>query len=90
MSLETFEDRIPDNVRGKIYVDKQCTDCEMCQHLAPGCFRRNQDAYSIVYCQPQTELEVRKVREAIESCPTAAIHDDGDQYNWDAFPAKRG
>ena len=69
----------PGNVPGPFYVDTTCIDCDMCRELAPGTFRRDDDlGVSIVFQQPLNDEERAQAREAMESCPTNTIGDDGD------------
>ena len=71
-------DRWPDNLPGKFYVDEQCIDCDLCREVAPEFFRRNDDqGYSYVFNQPDSQDEVGECEEALESCPVEAIGDDG-------------
>lgn len=70
--------RLPENEPGRYYVDSQCIDCDICRDLAPDNFTRETDkGYSIVYKQPETELEEELCREALECCPVDAIGDNG-------------
>lgn len=72
------DDKYPDNVAGKFYVDEQCIDCDLCRETAPNNFRRNEDGgYSFVYKQPDNDEEEQQCREAMEGCPVEAIGDDG-------------
>tara|TARA_A100001037_G_scaffold289925_1_gene302202 strand:- start:83 stop:328 length:246 start_codon:yes stop_codon:yes gene_type:complete len=76
--MAQIEDRWPDNSPGKFYVDEQCIDCDLCRELAPDFFRRNDDqGYSYVYSQPDSDDAVGECEEALESCPVEAIGDDG-------------
>ncbi len=77
--MATVTDRLEYNVAGRFYVDSSCIDCDQCRVLAPEHFARNEDTgTSYVVKQPQTEEEIAKVREAIDSCATASIGDDGE------------
>ena len=77
--MATITDRLEYNVAGRFYVDSSCIDCDQCRVLAPEHFARNEDTgTSYVVKQPQTEEEIAKVREAIDSCATASIGDDGE------------
>jgi ferredoxin len=88
MSLETFKTRMAENVPGKFYVGNQCLDCDFCRATAPDNFDRNHDGgYSFVKKQPATPEEVALCREAMQGCCTSTIHDDGDSFDWVAFPA---
>ena len=88
MSLDTFKQRMADNVAGKFYVGDQCTDCDLCRETAPANFARNDEGrYSYVKKQPETPEELARCREAIEGCCTDTIFADGDSFDWAAFPA---
>jgi ferredoxin len=69
----------PGNIPGPFYVDSSCIDCGMCPADAPGIFRRD-DALgmSVVFHQPATVAEWQAAREAVSSCPTESIGDDGN------------
>jgi ferredoxin len=76
--MAEFEDKLPQNVRGKFYVDSQCIDCDVCRDTAPANFTRDdEDGFSYVYKQPQTPDEVELCEEALNACPVEAIGDDG-------------
>ena len=71
-------EKVPDNVAGKFYVDSQCIDCDVCRDTSPANFRRNdENGYSYVHKQPETEAEVALCEEAFNACPVEAIGDDG-------------
>ena len=73
------EDRVADNLVGKIYVDKQCIDCNLCRDTAPNNFKQNEEGgYSYVYKQPETDEEAAQCQEAVEACPVEAIGNDGE------------
>ncbi len=77
--MAELEDKYPDNVTGKFYVDEQCIDCDLCRETAPENFTRNEDeGYSFVYKQPENDEEEALCREALEGCPVEAIGDDGE------------
>jgi ferredoxin len=74
------EDKNPENVAGKFYVDTQCIDCDLCRETAPNNFMRAEDeGYSYVFKQPENDEELAQCREAMEGCPVEAIGDDGDE-----------
>lgn len=76
--MATLTQRLPYNVPGLFYVDDTCTDCDLCRTLMPAGFMRNDETgYSFVHRQPQTEQEMDEAREALSSCPTESIGDDG-------------
>jgi len=67
-----------ENIAGKYYVDEECIDCELCSDIAPEFFFESPEkGYHYVGKQPESESEIELVTEAIESCPTEAIGDDG-------------
>jgi ferredoxin len=73
-------DKLPDNVPGKYYVDSNCIDCDVCRTTAPNNFAANEDeGYSYVCKQPENEEEEALCRQAMEECPVEAIGDDGEE-----------
>ena len=73
-----IRDKLPDNTRGKFYVDRQCIDCDVCRDTASANFARNDDnGYSYVKKQPETDEELELCEEAMNACPVEAIGDDG-------------
>ena len=71
------KDRLPENVPGKYYVDRQCIDCDVCRDTSPENFARSdENGYSYVYKQPDTPKEIELCNEALEACPVEAIGDD--------------
>ena len=74
-----IEDKLPDNVPGKFYVDRQCIDCDVCRDTSPANFTRNdENGYSYVHKQPSTPLEFELCEEALMACPVEAIGDDAE------------
>jgi ferredoxin len=72
------ENKYPENVPGKFYVDDQCIDCDLCRETAPANFKRNDDGgHSYVYKQPESPEEETLCKEAMEGCPVEAIGNDG-------------
>lgn len=72
--MAEIRDKLPDNVSGKFFVDRQCIDCDVCRDTAPANFTRNEEnGYSYVYKQPQTREELALCEEALEACPVEAI-----------------
>lgn len=68
-----------ENVPGKYYVDNTCIDCDLCRQIAPKSFaRQDEDGYSYVFKQPQTDEEIAQAEEARISCPTETIGNDGE------------
>lgn len=71
-------DRVGENVGGQYYVDSSCIDCDVCRDTAPDNFTRSDDnGYSFVYKQPDTEDERALCEEALMACPVEAIGNDG-------------
>ena len=76
--MAEIEDKLPDNVRGKYYVDSSCIDCDVCRDTAPKNFTRNdENGYSFVYRQPETPEEIDLCEESLNVCPVEAIGNDG-------------
>ena len=66
------------NAPGAFYVDSSCIDCDLCRETAPTVFRRNDDlGQSIVFRQPESPEELTMAIEAMQSCPTDSIGNDG-------------
>jgi ferredoxin len=78
--MAVFENKYPDNVAGRYYVDDQCIDCDLCRETAPDNFTRNEDGgYSYLYKQPTSPEDETLCKEAMEGCPVEAIGNDGEQ-----------
>ncbi len=76
--MAELENKYPENVPGKFYVDDQCIDCDLCRETAPQNFTRSEDGgYSYVYKQPDTPEEEAQCAEAMAGCPVEAIGDNG-------------
>lgn len=74
------QNKQPVNILGKYYVDTECIDCDVCRQTAPDFFKRNEDdGYSYVYKQPETDEQLAECEEALEACPVEAIGKDGDK-----------
>lgn len=72
------ENKQPLNVQGKYYVDTECIDCDVCRQTAPDYFKANEDdGYSYVFKQPETDQGMEECEEALEACPVEAIGNDG-------------
>lgn len=78
--MASIEFRLPENVRGKFYVDRSCIYCGLCDEIAPTVFReRNEQGWAYVFHQPETAEELRQCMEAVEGCPNESIGIDGDR-----------
>lgn len=76
--MADLDDKNEENVTGKFYVDSMCIDCDLCRETAPKNFTREDDeGYSYVFKQPETDEETEQCIEAMEGCPVEAIGDDG-------------
>lgn len=68
--------RSPLSTPGRYYVDADaCVHHHCCVDTAPNNFKMD-DLIAYVCKQPSTPEEEALCREALEACPTAAIHDD--------------
>ena len=86
--MADHENRYPDNIAGKFYVDDQCIDCDLCRETAPANFTRNEDGgYSYVFKQPVSADEEALCKEAMEGCPVEAIGNDGETAAGEQPPA---
>ena len=71
--------KVPGSADGRFYVDTNCIDCDLCRQTAPENFDRNEDeGFSYVKKQPESEAEARACRDALEECPVEAIGEDGE------------
>lgn len=77
--MADLDEKVPENVPGRFYVDRTCIDCELCRETAPVNFvRQDDEGYSYVLRQPANEVEDAACRAAMEECPVEAIGCDGD------------
>lgn len=71
--------KVPENVPGKYYVDTQCIDCNLCRDTSPENFKQNEaGGYAFVAKQPSNDGEGALCKDSKESCPVEAIGDDGE------------
>lgn len=70
--MARLSQRLPANAAGEFYVDATCIDCAQCRQIAPTVFRAHGD-FSVVYHQPETEIERQRALMALITCPTASI-----------------
>lgn len=76
--MAEIEDKLAENVSGKYYVDRNCIDCDVCRDTAPRNFTRSdENGYSFVYRQPETQEEIDLCEESLTVCPVEAIGNDG-------------
>jgi ferredoxin len=71
-------DKVPGQATGRYYVDTQCIDCDLCRETSPANFTRNdEEGFSYVLKQPETEEEEALSKDAMDNCPVEAIGNDG-------------
>jgi ferredoxin len=76
--MANLTERLARNQSGKFYVDASCIDCDQCRSLAPAFFSRDEElGFSIVHRQPAEQDEIALAQEAMDSCPTGSIGNDG-------------
>ena len=76
--MAEIQDKLPENVAGRFYVDRNCIDCDVCRDTSPRNFtREDENGYSYVYRQPATPEELELCEEAMDACPVEAIGNDG-------------
>lgn len=72
------ENKNPLNIPGAYYNDDTCIDCDLCREIAPQFFRRDDLAgTTYVWRQPGTAEEIALAEDALQSCPTETIGNDG-------------
>lgn len=72
-------DRYPENVPGKFFVDRTCIFCGLCSSIAPNNFKESEDGtHDFVYKQPENDEESAACADAMAQCPVNAIGDDGE------------
>jgi ferredoxin len=80
--MNTQPSKHPENVPGIYYVNSECIDCPICDSIASGNFKRDESkGYFYVSKQPQSAEEEDQCFEALASCPTGAIWNNGDGIN---------
>ena len=71
--------RYPENVPGRWYVDTNCIICGMCSEYAPLVFKVSDDHdHNYVFHQPMTPEELAQAVEVRDTCPVEAIGSDGE------------
>ena len=61
-----------ENISGDFYVDSSCIDCDTCRWMTPEVFNRT-GGQSVVYHQPENEIERLRSLQALLACPTSSI-----------------
>ncbi|MBF0119286.1 MAG: ferredoxin [Desulfobacterales bacterium] len=68
-----------ENIAGKYYVSDGCVGCSLCSEITPHNFRKNEEEeYSFICKQPETQDEEDLCKEAMDACPATAIGNDGN------------
>jgi len=71
--------KVPESVPGKWYVADDCIACDSCISIAPDIFMMvESEEYAYVAKQPENEEEEALCEEAMESCPSESIGNDGE------------
>ena len=74
------ENKYPENIKGRYYVDRECIACDACVMTAPKFFGMDEDdGHAFVIAQPSASEDEDLCREAMEGCPVEAIGNDGDE-----------
>ncbi|PJZ50690.1 ferredoxin [Leptospira saintgironsiae] len=72
-------DKVPENVPGKFYIDNSCVPCNDCLEEAPQLLKYTDDESKVYFHkQPASPEEAVAARKAMEICPVEAIGDDGE------------
>jgi ferredoxin len=77
MTNET--NRHPLNVKGEFWIDRDvCLACEACIEEAPENIKMdlNETGTSYIFKQPENEIEIQQLRDAIAVCCVEAIIED--------------
>jgi ferredoxin len=69
----------PENVPGKFYVDQTCIASQFCIAVAPNNFRMDDSGHAYIYKQPSTPAEELACQEALAGCPVCSIGDNGEE-----------
>ena len=76
--MADINDKYPQNVSGRYYVDRSCIACDACCITAPQHFKMHEDdGHAFVVIQPSTPEEEALCKEAMEGCPVESIGADG-------------
>jgi len=76
--MADLNDKYPENVPGRYYVDRTCIACDACCIAAPEHFGMHEDdGHAFVTKQPTTPDEESLCKEAMEGCPVESIGNNG-------------
>lgn len=74
------DNKYPENIKGKYYVDRECIACDACVMTAPDNFGMDEDdGHAFVIKQPGSQEDEELCQEAMEGCPVEAIGSDGEE-----------
>jgi ferredoxin len=77
IAMANREQKWPENVPGRYFVDESCIASKYCVSAAPRNFRMTESGHAYVYRQPETPEEEEQCREALAGCPVCAIGING-------------
>ena len=76
--MADINDKYPENLPGRYYVDRTCIACDACCIAAPEHFKMHpDDGHAFVVKQPESSVEEDLCREAMEGCPVESIGNNG-------------
>ncbi|HUA83008.1 MAG TPA: ferredoxin [Bryobacteraceae bacterium] len=76
MLVMADQNKWPENVPGKYYVNENCIASDFCVAVAPANFKMDESGHAYVFKQPETPEEERQCQEALAGCPVSAICED--------------
>jgi ferredoxin len=79
MLVMADQNKSPENVPGKYYVNENCIASDFCVAVAPANFKMDVSGHAYVFKQPSTPEEERQCQEALAGCPVSAICEDGPE-----------
>jgi ferredoxin len=91
MDVLPYKQRRHQNVKGNLYIDESCIDCDVCRWMCPNVYSRK-GIKSIVHMQPSDDLSKYRAYAAMVACPVGAIRttepDPLAKLAVNAFPAE--
>lgn len=78
--MANVDEKFPENVPGRFYVDTECISCDTCGGLAGDHFMLTEsNSHAFVFNQPTKETEIENCKKALNACPVGAIGDMEDE-----------
>jgi ferredoxin len=75
--MANLADKVPENIKGRYYVDRSCIYCDLCRQTAPRNFKEiNEMGWAAVFKQPENAEEEYACGQAKEGCSTESIGTD--------------